>query len=65
MRLSSATITVTELQDAIREYVERNANSQLDEVYVDNGYGKLVLIVPLKPGTVVQGEYFQRKTGVS
>ena len=65
MRLSSATITVTELQDAIREYVERNANSQLDEVYVDNGYGKLVLIVPLKPGTVVQGEYFQRKTEVS
>ena len=60
MRLSSATITVTELQDAIREYVERNANSQLDEVYVDNGYGKLVLIVP-----VVQGEYLQRKTEVS
>ena len=65
MRLSSATITVTELQDAIREYVERNANSQLDEVYVDNGYGKLVLIIPLKPGTVVQGEYFQRQTEVS
>lgn len=65
MRLSSATITVTELQDAIREYVERNANSQLDEVYVDNGYGKLVLIVPLKPGAVIYGLEFQRQTEVS
>jgi hypothetical protein len=55
-------ISVTELQDALRDYMEKHGASQCENVVVDNGYGKMVLSVPLAPGSVVSGESFQRKT---
>lgn len=62
MRTSIVTITVDELQDALRKYMELTATSQPDEVLVENAYDKVVLEIPLKPGTVVSGKTFQQRT---
>ena len=62
MRTSIVTITVDELQDALQKYMELNATSQPDEVLVENAYNKVVLEIPLKPGTVVNGKTFSQRT---
>ena len=55
-------LSVTELQQAVADYVRAAGFSQPTTVLVDNGFGKTVLLIPLKPGTVVCGAEFQRKT---
>lgn len=62
MRTHSVVISVAELQQALLDYAFKHAKSQPHEVLVDNGYGKIVFTVPLKLGTVVRGEEFQRQT---
>ena len=62
MKVNTITISVTELQDAVRDYVFKHAKSQPDIVEVDNGYDKTVLYIRMKPGQVVEGCAFQRQT---
>ena len=64
MRAPILELTVTELQQALRDYAEKHAVSQPDEVHIANGFGKVVLTVPLCPGSVVRGCEFQRQTEV-
>lgn len=65
MRLHTLTLSVNEMQDAFRDYVEKYAGAQAEIVVVENGFGKSVLVVPLAPGAVVRGEEFMRQTGAS
>lgn len=65
MKPHSFELSVTDLQTAVREFVEKHAKSQPELVFVDNGYGKTVLILPLAPGAVIYGLEFQRQTEVS
>lgn len=62
MKIEVVEISVTELQQALREYVGRHAGSQPSVVLVDNGYGKTVLTVPLAEGATISGEAFRRAT---
>jgi hypothetical protein len=62
MHVPVVSITVTELQTALRDYMENHAPSQPDTVIVDNGFDKIVLTVPLTPGATIRGESFQRAT---
>lgn len=62
MKITTVTLTVTELQQALRDYVKKHASAQPDMVLVDNGYGKDVLEIPLAPGAVVRGTNFNRQT---
>lgn len=65
MRVGVVEINVTELQQAIRDYVEKHAGSQPDVVWVNNDFDKVVLTIPLAPGAVIRGESFQRATETS
>lgn len=65
MKIHAITLSVTELQDALRQYAERTGFAQVEYVYVDNGFDKRVLVVPLTPGAVVSGAEFQRQTEAS
>lgn len=62
MKISVVMLSVTELQTAVREYVAKNMLTQPELVYVDNGYDKIVLTIPLEPSTVISGEEFRRET---
>ena len=62
MNIRILTFSINELQEAVREYAKNYSSSQPEEVEVDNGYGKIVLSIPLKPGTVISGLEFQRQT---
>lgn len=65
MKIEVVEISVTELQQALREYVERHAGNQPSVVLVDNGYGKTVLTIPLANGATISGESFRRATEVT
>ena len=64
MKLQTIELSVTELQQALRDYAEKHCPSQPAVVVVNNGFGKTVLHVPLAPGAVVMGTDFTRATEV-
>lgn len=64
MKIHAVEITVTQLQQALRDFCEKHAASQPEIVYVNNGFDKLVLTIPLTGGAVISGESFQRQTEI-
>lgn len=64
MKTAVISLSVTELQNALREYVERHAPSQPSLVLVMNNYDKTVLTVPLAPGAVVEGAEFLQQADI-
>ena len=62
MKITTVEISVTQLQQAIRDFCEKHAPSQPEIVLVNNGFGKHVLSIPLTPGDVIHGVNFSRQT---
>lgn len=62
MKLHAVTLSVNDLQDAMREYMKTRTESLPEIVQVDNGYGRIVVTIPLYPQAVIRGEAFMRRT---
>ncbi len=64
MKVGTLEISVTELQQALRDWCGKHARSQPHTVLVDNGFDKIVLAVPLAPGAVINGSSFACATEI-
>ena len=62
MKIDSITLSIEELRQAIRDYIEKHSIPQPESVFVESPFHKVVLDIPLGPGTVVRGEAFKVRT---
>jgi hypothetical protein len=62
MKTTEVTLTLAELQEALLDYAFKHAKAQPDVVVVTGFRDKPLLVVPLKPGTVVEGKDFRQQT---
>ncbi|HET8870489.1 MAG TPA: hypothetical protein VFM48_08590 [Aquabacterium sp.] len=60
MKIVEVTLTLAELQEAVREYLEKRATSQVELVRVES-YRKEVLVIGMRPGEMVEGIAFRRR----
>jgi len=62
MKIQQVTISLAELQDALREYCEKHAVSQVELVRVES-HGKEVIAIDLHPGAFVEAVAFKHRAG--
>ena len=60
MRIHALTLSLAELQQALRDYAEKHASSQPDVVYVES-FGKVKIVVDLRPGAVIEAAEFRHR----